>query len=271
MQALFTLVILLLAGSCFAQAGYTDVVEFRAKLGEIPVPYRTPVDTAAKPFYKLLPYSPIYMRGRIGTRWAIVRKNELDYLVRTRDLPAEVQQVVLQATPLKAISFDPISCKIAYAEVVPVAGASKNELYDRAMRWFANTLDPAQAVVHTYDKEAGIIKGGVFQDIAVVTSGMRTAVKLWCSIKFALKDGHYEYTLTDFWVQDYPHLYNPDPHDPVPAEGYIDTYQKQWNWLDIATSARRGIANAGTLVSTSIAEGMSKPLPALPAAKTNNQ
>jgi hypothetical protein len=108
MKALLTLVIVLLAGSSFAQAGYTDVVEVRVKLGETPVPYRTPADTAAKPSYKLLPYSTIYTRGRIGTRWAIVRKNELDYLVCTRELPAEVQQAVLQATPLKAISFDPI-------------------------------------------------------------------------------------------------------------------------------------------------------------------
>jgi hypothetical protein len=258
-KAFFTLIILLLAGSGFAQAGYTDVAEIRAKLGETPVPYRTPADTAGKPSYKLLPYSTIYTRGRIGTRWAIVRKNELDYLVRTRDLPAEVQQVVLQATPLKAISFDPISCKIAYTEVVPVAGASQTELYARAKLWFADKSKPAEAVVQAYDQEAGLIQGVSLQDIAVVSSGMRTTVKLWCTIKFALKDGRYEYTITDFWVQDYPHPYNPDPRDPLPAEGYIDTYQKHWDLLDIATSARRGVATAGTLMSASITKGMSKP------------
>lgn len=246
--------LLLLASSCFAQAGYTDVVETQIKLDNIPVPYRTPGDTASKPSYKLLAYSTLYTRGRIGTRWAIVRKGDTEYLVRTSDLPAAVQQVVLNATPIKAIPFDPESCKIAYTEVVPVAGASQRELYTRAKLWFKST----EAVVQADNKEAGLLQGTVLQDITVFTNGMHTTVKLWYTIKIALQDGRYMYDITDFWMQDYPHPYNPDPSDPEPMDGYLSGDQKEGYLLSIATSARRQVATVGTLLSISITKGMSK-------------
>jgi hypothetical protein len=195
----------------------------------------------------------------VGNRWAIVRKNETEYLVRTSDLPAEVQQVVLSATPIKAIPFDPASGKIDYSEVVQVAGANQAELYARAKLWFADTFKSAKAVVQADDKDTGIIQGTAFQDISVVAMGIPSAVKLWYTIKIALKDGRYKYDITDLRVQNYPSQYNLSPGEPTPAEAYINTDQKKGIPLSIASSARREVAIAGTALSASITAGMNKP------------
>nr|GFD13861.1 hypothetical protein [Tanacetum cinerariifolium] len=189
--------------SCFAQAGYTYVLEAETKLGNEPVPtYRTLADTASKPAGKLFAHTTIYTRGRVGTRWAIVRKGSAEYLVRTSDLPADARQVVLTVPVLKAIPIDPTSGRVLYTEVVPAAGASQAELYARAKLWFADTFKATKAVVQADDKEAGIIQGTAFQDIVVAGGGMPTALKLWYTVKIALKDGRYKYDINDLRVQN---------------------------------------------------------------------
>lgn len=267
MKALFTLLLVLPASICFAQSGYTYVMEAQTKLGDSPVPtYRTLADTAGKPSNKLFAHSTIYTRGRVGTRWAIVRKNDTEYLVRTSNLPTDVRQVVLAAPELKAIPFDPTG-KILYTEVVQVPGASQAELYARAKLWFADTFKSAKAVVQADDKDAGIIQGTAFQDISVVAMGMPSAVKLWYTIKIALKDGRYKYDITDLRVQNYASQYNLNPGEPVPAEGYISADQKKGALLSIANSAHREVAAAGTVLSASITTGMSKPAAGTTAGK----
>jgi hypothetical protein len=268
MKSLLTLILLLPASCCFAQSSYTYVIEAQTKLGDSSVPtYRTLADTAGKPSNKLFAYSTIYTRGRVGTRWAIVRKGNSDYLVRTSDLPADVRQVVLTVPTLKAIPFDPTTGKILYTEVVQAPGASQAELYARAKLWFADTFKSTKAVVQADDKDAGIIQGTAFQDIAVVSIGTPTAVKLWYTIKIALKDGRYKYDITDLRVQNYASQYNPYPGEPVPVEDYINPEQKKGSLLSIANSARREVATVGTVLSTSITAGMSKPAAGTTAGK----
>lgn len=260
MKTLLTLWLLLPAGSCFAQSGYTYIVEAQAKLGDSAVPtYRTLADTAGKPSNKLFAHSTIYTRGRVGTRWAIVRKGDADYLVRTSDLPADVRQLVLTVAELKAIPFDPTTGKILYTEVVQASGASQAELYARAKLWFADTFKATKAVVQADDKEAGVIQGTAFQEIFVAGGGFVTPVKLWYTIKIALKDGRYKYDINDLRVQNYANQYTPYPGEPVPAEGYISADQKKGAALSVSNSARREVATFGTLLSASIAEGMNKP------------
>jgi hypothetical protein len=260
MRTALILPLLLPASACFAQAGYTYVLEAQTKLGNEPVPtYRTLADTAGKPSSKLFAHATIYTRGRVGTRWAIVRKGAADYLVRTSDLPADARQLVLTVPVLKPIPFDPTTSRILYTEVVPVAGASQAELYARAKLWFADTFKATKAVVQADDKEAGIIQGTAFQEIAVANGGVPMAVKLWYTIKIAFKDGRYKYDINDLRVQNYASPYTPYPGEPAPAEGYISTDQKKGAALSAANSARRELATVGTLLSASIVEGMSKP------------
>lgn len=260
MRTALILSLLLPAGSCLAQGGYTSVLEVQTTLGKESVPtYRTLADTASKPTGKLFAHVTIYTRGRIGTRWAIVRKGSAEYLVRTSDLPAEAQALVRTVPVLQPILFDPTTGRILYSEVVPVADASQAELYARAKLWFADTFKATKAVVQVDDKEAGILQGTAFQEIAVADGGVPVAVKLWYTVKIALKDGRYKYDIHDWRVQNYANAYTPYPGEPVPAEGYISTNQKKGAARRVATSAHRELATVGTLLSASLTESMRKP------------
>jgi hypothetical protein len=259
MKSILTLPMLLVSSVCWAQTDYTYLVEAPAKLGNESIPaYRTLADTAGKPFTKLFAHSNVRVSGRLGKRWVILQKGDNEYVVRASELPADVQQAVASATPLKLLPFDPTTGKLVYTEVVQVPGASQAELYARAKLWFANTFKSAKDVVQAEDKEAGIIQGTGFQDITVVSMGLPVREKLWYTIKIAIKEGRYKYDITNFRVQNYPSEYNINPGEPVAAEGYIKTDQKG-AMLSIARSARREVAFAGTNMTKAITSGMSKP------------
>ena len=260
MQAFFAFLLLAPAGTCCAQAAYTYVLEAPTKLGDDAVPaYRSFADTTGKPFTRLFAHAPATVTGRVGTRWAVLKKGENEYLVRTSDLPAASQQVVATATPLRPIPFDPATGHILYTDVVQVPGASQAELYARAKLWFADTFKSAKEVVQAEDKEAGIMQGTAFQGIAVVVLGTYSPQKLWYTVKIALKEGRYKYDITELRVQSYPGSYNAYPGEPVPVEAYINLDQKKGTALRIARSARREVAAAGTLLVSSITTGMGKP------------
>jgi hypothetical protein len=265
MKFLLTLLLLAPAGACFAQSAYTYVVDAPARLGDESVPaYRTFADTIGKPFTKLFAHSSVAVTGRLGTRWAVVKKGENEYLIRTSDLSAAGQQVVASATPVKTIPYDPATGLILYSEVVQTPGASQGELYARAKLWFADTFKSTKAVVQADDKEAGIIQGTAFQNIYVLAMVTPSPEKLWYTVKIALKDGRYKYDITKFCVQSYPTQYYPNVGEPIAAEGYVSSDQKKGTALTIARSARREIAFAGAALEQSIIMGMSKP-----AAGTN--
>ena len=260
MKAFLAFLLLAPAGSCCAQAAYTYVVEVPTKLGDHAVPaYRSFADTTGKPFTKLFAHSTATVTGRVGTRWAVLKKGENEYLVRTSDLPATSQQMVATAIPLKPIPFDPATGRMLYTDVVQVPGASQAELYARAKLWFADTFKSAKDVVQAEDKETGIIQGTAFQGIAVVVMGTYSPQKLWYTVKIALKEGRYKYDITEFRVQPYSSQYTPYLGEPVPAEAYISLDQKKGTALRIARSARREVAAAGTLLVSSITTGMGKP------------
>jgi hypothetical protein len=242
-----------------AQADYTYLVEAPAKLGNESIPaYRTLADTAGKPFTKLSAHSDVRVSGRLGKRWAILQKGDNGYVVRASELPADVQQVLASATPLKPLPFDPTTGKLVYTEVVQVPGASQAELYARAKLWFASTFKSAKDVVQAEDKEAGIIQGTGFQEIIVMAMGLPIHERLWYTIKIAIKEGRYKYDITDFRVQNYPSRYNLNPSEPVAAEGYLKT-DKKGAMQGLVRSTRREVAFAGTNMTTSITSGMSKP------------
>jgi hypothetical protein len=268
MKTLLTLLLLAPASACLAQSAYTLVIEAPTKLGSEAVPaYRSFADTTGKPFTKLFAHANATVAGRVGTRWAVLKKGETEYLVRTSDLPAESRQVIATATPLKPLPFDPATGRILYTEVVQVPGASQAELYARAKLWFADTFKSTKDVVQAADKEAGVIQGTGFQGITVVVMGTHTPLRLWYTVKIALKEGRYKYDITEFRVQSYPSQYNLQPFEPAPAEPYIDLDKKKGTALSVARSARREVTSAGTLLASSIAAGMSKPAAGTTAGK----
>ena len=259
MKAIVAL-LLLPARVCFAQSPYRYVVDTPTQLGENAVPaYHSFADTTGKPFTKLFAHSTAVVVGRVGTRWAVLKKRDAEYLVRTSDLPPASQQAVVTAALLPPIAIDSATGRILYSDVVQVPGASQTELYARAKLWFADTFASAKDVVQVADKEAGVIQGTAFQPITFEVLGYHSLERLWYTVKIVLKDGRYKYDLTEFRVQEYPTQYLV-VGDPIPAEGYIDLNQKKEAARSLARSARRELALAITALTSSLTTGMSKPV-----------
>jgi hypothetical protein len=258
--------LLLSAQLCLAQVPYRYVVDTPLQLGPQAVPaYRSFADTTGKPFTKLFPRSEATLVGRVGTRWAVLKKRETEYLVRTRDLPTASQQAVVTARPLPSLPLDSATGRLVYTEVIPVPGASQVELYARAQLWFADTFGAVKDVVQVADKDAGVLQGTAFQPLPLGEPGAQSLVRLWYTVKVVVKEGRYKYELTDLRLQAYPSPPTADyPYpvvsDPVPVEGYLDLAQHKGTARTLARSARRELALVSSALTASLLAGMSKPI-----------
>ena len=91
--------------------------------------------------------------------------------------------------------------KAFYSGIVQIDNVSKNELYNRAKRWFVNTYTSAQDNIQLDDKENGEIVGkGCFQtnwDIAIISS---QNINVCQTIRILIKDNRYKYEITNFSV-----------------------------------------------------------------------
>lgn len=102
------------------------------------------------------------------------------------------QDKLLEILPLK-------DGKVTYSDVNQVPGASKEELYTRAKRWFIDTYHSGKDVMQHSDKESGEIIGkGFFEDTWGVTFYSNQEVKVWQTIQIQMKEGRYKYKIYDF-------------------------------------------------------------------------
>jgi hypothetical protein len=89
--------------------------------------------------------------------------------------------------------FPMVEGKINFSEIVPVAGASKSELYARAKLWFANAFVAANHVIQLDDKETGVLigKGSI---ISKDSNGKKT----WeFTVKIQTKEERYKAEIYD--------------------------------------------------------------------------
>jgi hypothetical protein len=250
-----------------AQVPYRYVADTPIQLGPAAVPaYRSFADTTGKPFTKLFRHSSATVVGRVGTRWAVLKQRDTEYLVRTRDLPAATQEAIVAATPLLPLPLDAATGRIQYTAVVPVPGASQVELYARAQLWFADTFASAKQVVQVADQEAGVLQGTAFYPLVLEVGGSHYAERLWYTVKLVLKDGRYKYEFTDFRLQAYSAPYAV-VGAAVPAEDAIDFEHRKGTARNLARSARRQLMLAGTALTSSLLAGMSKPVAGPTAGK----
>ena len=267
MKLLASLLLLPPAGACLAQVPYRYVVDTPVQLGPAAVSaYRSFADTTGKPFTKLFRRSSATVVGRVGTRWAVLKQRDAEYLVRTRDLPPATQQAIWTAAQLLPIPLDSATGRIQYAAVVPVPGASQVELYARAQLWFADTFASAKQVVQVADQEAGVLQGTAFYPLVLEVGGTHYVERLWYTVKLVLKDGRYKYEVTDLHLQAYPDSYAV-VGVAVPAEDAIDFEHQKGTARNLARSARRQLALAGTALTSSLLSGMSKPVAGPTAGK----
>ena len=88
--------------------------------------------------------------------------------------------------------------RVTYTEVVEVEGASKDQLFARAKKWFATTYKSSNDVIQLDDKENGEIVGkGNFG----ITYYARNP-HIGHTISILVKDGRYKYAITGFTYTD---------------------------------------------------------------------
>lgn len=101
--------------------------------------------------------------------------------------------------------------QVEYQEVIEVAGATADQLYNAARLWFSKTYNNSEAVLELDDRQAGALMGTGFSKIYTKVMGLSNSAKLWSTMQVEVKDGRYRYTLNDIRVQDYPSDYNLTP------------------------------------------------------------
>jgi hypothetical protein len=151
--------------------------------------------------------------GIWNPRWAVVSYSGYLYMtpvsrlrgLNINDLPASIPDEPL--APVMPI--DPATKLITYEAVVEIPGATKDQLYDRALEWMAKTYQSANDVVQIKDKEQGklLAKGGIPYVYHNILSGYVVHTQT-----IYVKDGRYKYVMTGFKHQ-YVYTGTPLPRD----------------------------------------------------------
>ncbi len=97
-----------------------------------------------------------------------------------------------------------VDSQVVYTEVIKIDSVNKDELYNRAKRFFVSTYKSANDVIQLDDKENGQIIG---KGIIVVNYNMGIAgyqkTNVYHTITITAKDGRYKYEIKDLIVDYY--------------------------------------------------------------------
>lgn len=96
--------------------------------------------------------------------------------------------------------------EVSYSEVIELPGRGKDDLYNAARLWYANTYRNSKEVLEVDDRDAGRLIGTGFSTIDPPSKR-----KLWATVKIEVKDGRYRYTMYDISIQEPISTYNLSP------------------------------------------------------------
>lgn len=98
------------------------------------------------------------------------------------------------------LPIDGESRRIVYTEVVQVdTSTTKNELYSRALEWFAKSYKSSKNVIQLEDKEGGKIVGKALMQVYHKALGKDyESGHINYTISIYLKDGRYKYDIINF-------------------------------------------------------------------------
>lgn len=118
---------------------------------------------------------------------------------------------------------------LAWSEIIPADGVSKEKLYVILNYWYTMTFNDAKAVIQLNDKEAGTIIGkGYVADIAEHTGGMNHyQVNMQPIIKADIKDGKVRITYT---IQAFP-VYKVKGGGILGVIGGVKAETEEQNWM----------------------------------------
>ncbi len=89
--------------------------------------------------------------------------------------------------------------QIEFSEVVQVEGISKDDLFNNAVRWFAEAFKDAKEVIQLKDKESGEVFGkGNFDFSNVALAFSCYSGEITFTIQVLVKDGRYKVIMSDF-------------------------------------------------------------------------
>ena len=164
--------------------------------------YRSPADTVKSSSFYLAPHEEVKVVGQFSPRWVVVKRTGYAYLVARDKLidltqPANLPQPHLADGTL--LPLDAETRQVTYQGVVEVPGATKDQLYDRALEWMAKTYQSANDVVQIKDKDQGklLAKGGILFFYDKVPTGFVVHTQT-----IYVKDGRYKYVMTGFRHQN---------------------------------------------------------------------
>lgn len=104
---------------------------------------------------------------------------------------------VIQIMPL-------VDSMVVYTEVIKVDSTTKEELYNRAKRFFVETYKSANDVVQLDDKENGEIIGkGIFKVMYNQGIAGMQPTSVYHTISVAVKDGRYKYEIRELIIDYY--------------------------------------------------------------------
>jgi len=131
-------------------------------------------------------------------------------------------------------------------------------LYARAKLWFAGNFKSAKDVVQADEKEAGVVQGTGWQTIIIKSMGIPGPMKLWYTVKLAVKDGRYKYDISSFRTEGEVSKYNLNPV-ANPVEPTLLMVKSPAMFRGIYRQERQQLNDAALALTSSIKAGMSKP------------
>lgn len=167
--------------------------------------FRSAHDTAKGPEVFLPVGSSTSVVGLWNPRWVVVAYNGYLYMTPAARLknfdPAALPKPTAAAAEPEAprLPIDSETKLVTYEGVVEVPGATKDQLYDRALDWMAKTYQSANDVVQIKDKDQGklLAKGGILFIYRNVPTGFVVHTQT-----IYVRDGRYKYVMTGFHHQN---------------------------------------------------------------------
>lgn len=151
---------------------------------------------------------------------------------------------------------------LTYTEVVEIKEVTKDELYNRAKKWFVTTYKSGNQVIQLDDKETGAIigKASMKYQPRPFTGSEKINGLIHYTISINLKNGRYKYEITDFVHEPSGSQYGTitigliTDENEFPANKTITKSYGNKAWIDIKEQIKIEV----TAIITSIKTGMSK-------------
>jgi hypothetical protein len=238
-----------------------DEVEFKLAPGQDQVPaYSTLADTTHKAFYRIARDKTVNVVGEYSPRWAVINNHGAICFVRQKDLVSLVPgQTIKQLAAIATapLPLDENTHRITYTGVVSVADAKQAELLARAKVWANGVVVNTTRPVATTEQGTDVVTVSGSHPMSLkmpLSFGASTALLLRFTATISIREGRYQYRLTEFILDVGQTLMQPLelPLIEAPAKGMgTKAYLK---------NVRAGFNESITGALAKLQETMSKPL-----------